>query len=348
MKILIVSRFFYPSLGGSETNAEILAREFTLLGNEVKVITQIPGNNLDINKLPFSFEVIRKPNFIKVINLVNWCEICFHNGINLRFLYPLLLIKKPWVIRHQIWLRHINGNLSGIGGTSNTPLVKFKHWITQFAVSISISKAIADHLKYPSYIIPNPYNNRLFRRLTEIKKTKELVFLGRLVSEKGVDMLLVSLTQLVNFGLQPQLTIIGDGPDKARLRQKTEEMGIAKQVVFVSSKVGEELVRILNEHHIMVVPSLYDEPFGVVALEGIACGCVIIGSQGGGLKDAIGSCGVTFPNGNVERLTQTLFDLLTHPEKMKSYRENAEAHLARHTSTAVAKVYLEVLEGVMK
>ncbi len=41
---------------------------------------------------------------------------------------------------------------------------------------------------------------------------------------------------------------------------------------------------------------------GIVALEGIACGCVVIGSQGGGLKDAIGNCGLTYPNGDVAAL----------------------------------------------
>lgn len=125
-------------------------------------------------------------------------------------------------------------------------------------------------------------------------------------------------------------------------------MGIHQRVVFVGSKVGEELVSLLNEHQIMVIPSLYDEPFGVVALEGIACGCVVVGSEGGGLKDAIGSCGLTFPNGNVEQLTNILFNLLTHPEQMKFYRDNAELHLARHTSKAIAKEYMKVLEAAVK
>ena len=94
--------------------------------------------------------------------------------------------------------------------------------------------------------------------------------------------------------------------------------------------------------------SLWDEPFGIVALEGIACGCVVVGSEGGGLKDAISSCGMTFPNGNVEPLTQILFDLLSHPGKLTTYRQKAGWHLSRHTSKAVAKAYLEVLEGVIQ
>ena len=94
----------------------------------------------------------------------------------------------------------------------------------------------------------------------------------------------------------------------------------------------------------MVVPSLWDEPFGIVALEGIACGCVVIGSEGGGLKDAIGSCGVTFPNGDVQALTQILLKLLKNPDQTSIYRANAPDHLLRHQKSAIAEAYLQILE----
>ena len=116
----------------------------------------------------------------------------------------------------------------------------------------------------------------------------------------------------------------------------------------MGSKIGEELVRILNEHQIIVIPSLWYEPFGIVALEGIACGCVAIGSEGGGLKDAIGPCGVTFPNGDVKALTQTLVDVLTNPDKLSSYRAKIESHLARHKKAEVAKSYLQVIEAAVE
>ncbi|PSO87954.1 MAG: glycosyl transferase family 1, partial [Cyanobacteria bacterium QH_9_48_43] len=88
MKILLSSRYFYPSLGGTETDAEILAREFTSFGEEVKVVTQTPGSNVaaDGSKLPF--EVIRQPGAIKLLKLVYWCDVYFHNGISLRDALP--------------------------------------------------------------------------------------------------------------------------------------------------------------------------------------------------------------------------------------------------------------------
>ncbi|BAB76934.1 glycosyltransferase family 4 protein [Anabaena sp. FACHB-709] len=348
MNILLLSMFFYPSLGGSETNAEILARQFSQMGHKVIVVTQTIGNNLDANGLPFPFEVIRNPHWMKLVKLVKWCDVYFHNGISVRAAWPLLIFNKPWVIRHQVWIRRIDGSVNRIGGNPNDWIVKIKRWINQFAVSIAISEAIAEHLNCPSFVIPNPYRDYLFRIIPEANRNKEIVFLGRLVSEKGVDILLESLASLAEYRLSPLLTIVGDGPEKAKLELKSKKLGIHQRVVFVGSKVGEELVSLLNEHQIMVIPSLYDEPFGVVALEGIACGCVVVGSEGGGLKDAIGSCGLTFPNGNVEQLTNILFNLLTHPEQMKFYRDNAELHLARHTSKAIAKEYMKVLEAAVK
>ena len=98
----------------------------------------------------------------------------------------------------------------------------------------------------------------------------------------------------------------------------------------------------------MVLPSRWQEPFGVVALEGIACGCVVIASEGGGLKEAIGPCGATFPNGDVKALTHKLVDLLSIPEKVASYRVQAESHLSRHTKEEVANAYLQVFERAIQ
>lgn len=178
MKILLLSRFFYPSLGGSETNAEILAREFSQIGHKVIIVTQTIGNDLDVNGLSFPFKVVRNPNWVKLMKLVRWCDVYFHNGINLRGAWPLLLFKKPWVIRHQVWIRSIDGSVNRIGGNPDDWVVKFKHWVNKFAVSISISEAIAEHLKCPSTVIPNPYRDHLFRIIPEVEKKQRNCFSG--------------------------------------------------------------------------------------------------------------------------------------------------------------------------
>ncbi|HEY9651050.1 MAG TPA: glycosyltransferase family 4 protein [Coleofasciculaceae cyanobacterium] len=336
MKILIYSPLFYPSLGGVEIVTSILAHEFVNQEHEVKVVSQVPATNANL----FPFEVIRKPNPLKVLSLIYWCDVYFHANISLKGIWPLLIRPKPWVIAHNGWYSRPNGTL----GWQDY----LKHFFLRFATGISVSKAVADHISTPSIVIPNPYCEDIFYEIPNTIRNRELVFLGRLVYQKGVDLLLEALHNLKLVGLTPQLTIIGTGLEELNLRQQSNELNINQQVNFVGKKFGNELTELLNNHKIMVVPSRYQEGFGLVALEGIACGCVVISSDSGGLKEAVGSCGATFPNGNVKALTQILFDLLTNLDQLSTYRENAEAHLSRHKKATVAKAYLQVMEKAIQ
>jgi glycosyltransferase involved in cell wall biosynthesis len=167
-----------------------------------------------------------------------------------------------------------------------------------------------------------------------------LIFLGRLVSEKGVDLLLDALARLRARELRPGLTIVGVGPELARIEEMTNQLGLRDQVSFAGPKRGAELAQVLQQHRILVIPSRYDEPFGVVALEGIACGCVAVGSCGGGLPEAIGPCGLTFPNGDAGALAQVLESLLRQPNEQRRLLGHAPEHLAKFHPATVADAYL--------
>src|SRR5262249_3490861 len=153
---------------------------------------------------------------------------------------------------------------------------RLKRYLLRYAaVSISVSRAMAEDLGTPSVVILNAYRDHLFRTLPGVPRTRDLVFLGRLVSDKGVDLLLAALGRLAEDGLRPELTIVGDGPELPALYAQAQRLGLANQVEFTGTRTGDELVHLLNRHRIVVVPSRYNEPFGVAALEGTACGCVI-------------------------------------------------------------------------
>jgi glycosyltransferase involved in cell wall biosynthesis len=336
VKILIYSPAFYPKIGGLETVVSILADEFFYQGHEVKLVSQTPATDAKT----FPFEVIRQPSRKQLIELTRWCQIYFQGCISLKGIWPLLIIPRPLAVTHQTWYRRADGSL----GWNNY----FKHFVSRFATNVPASHALAKHLPAPSTVIPNPYQENIFHLMPEISRDKELVFLGRLVSDKGADLLLDALANLKILGITPKLTIIGSGPEESQLRQQVQELNLTTQVEFVGAKFATELAKLLNAHQIMVLPSRWQEPFGVVALEGIACGCVVIGSEGGGLKEAIGPCGVTFPNGDVKALTERLFDLLTSPEKLTNYKAQAEFHLSQHKKAAVATAYLKVFERAMQ
>ncbi len=331
MKIFLTSQHFHPAIGGIETMSSLLAHEFTRRGHEVIVATHTPNPQTD----NFPFKVLRNPTKRKLLRAVLWCDVFFQNNISLKTLWPLLWVKRPWVVAHHTWIRRTDGSL----GWQD----RIKRFMLRFASGISISRAIAEDISVPSVVIGNPYLDDLFRVLPEVEKDRDIVFLGRLVSDKGPSLLLDALRLLKVNELTPSGTFIGAGPELALLEHQVAELKLEEQIEFLGQKSGEELVRLLNRHRIMVVPSLWNEPFGIVALEGIACGCAVIGSEGGGLSDAIGPCGITFRNGDVGGLCAALEKLLRSPETIRQLIDASPQHLARHTVALVADRYLEVL-----
>lgn len=334
MKILISSHAFAPHIGGIETVSRLLAEELFRLGESVKVVTQTPAGDGE----EFPFPVVRQPTVRQLIGIVRWCDVFWHNNLSIRTAWPLLFLRRPFVITHA-------------GSYAVKPVGiavhnRLKRGIVNRSTSVAISKPIADCFSTKSVIIPNPYDIRVFsNQAPGAERAGDLVFLGRLVTEKGIDILLHALGQLRVKGLCPGLTIVGSGSELKPMQDLAVTLGIQEQVRFAGPKRGEELAAILNQHKILVVPSRYDEPFGVVALEGIACGCVVVGSSGGGLPEAIGPCGITFPNGDATALASALEKLLREPAERQQLLVNSPTHLARFHPTTVAKAYLELFRA---
>lgn len=331
MKILFSSYHFAPDVGGIETVSALLALEFVRVGHEVRLITTTQPE--DGRSWPFA--VLRKPSCNALWREVRWCDVFFQNNISLQTLWPALLKRKPLVIAHHTWLTAPDGH--------TTWQTRLKRLASRFAENIAISRAIASHVGTPSVVIGNPYDDATFRLHPEVPRERELIFLGRLVSDKGVDLLLDALGKLFKDGCRPFLTVVGSGPEDAALHRQAAALGISDQVEFTGAQKGEALARSLNRHRILVVPSRWAEPFGVVALEGIACGCLVVGSKEGGLPEAIGPCGVTFRNGDSEELATALRRLLDDEALIARLCSGAATHLQKHSPQRVAAAYLEVL-----
>ena len=171
--------------------------------------------------------------------------------------------------------------------------------------------------------------------------------MGRLVSDKGADLALRAVKQINKVRPHDRpvtLTVIGDGPEKAPLMRLAAELQIETRINFTGILRGEVLVETLNRHRFLWIPSVWEEPFGNIALEGMACGCIPIASDGGGLPDAVGPGGTLFTRGDLESMVQTSIDLLNSPEKQDQLRQAAGDHLACHRPERIAKRYLEVIE----
>ncbi|WP_072622574.1 glycosyltransferase family 4 protein [Spirulina major] len=335
MKILIYSPQFSPSVGGVEAVAEMLATEWTALGDSVTVLCHTP----DPAARSYPFTVVRQPSAIQLWRLVGEADWVVHICVSLKGLGPILLLGKPWAISHQTWYRRPNGRTAWQD--------HLKRFATRFAaVNIAASQAIAAHLPSPAIVIGNPYADDIFQIDPTARRDRDLIFVGRFVSDKGVDLLLDALADLAPAGLFPQLTLVGSGPDRAALAAQGERLGLSDRLTFTGPLPPAAVAAHLNRHRILVVPSRWPEPFGIVALEGLACGCVVVGSEDGGLKDAIGPGGVTVPNGDRAALATALTTLLTHPDPWTHYHPHIPPHLHAHQRHTVARRYLKALQSI--
>ncbi len=330
MNILFCSVPFRPSVGGIETVSALLAERFQRVGHRVVLVTRTAADAIDGE----TFEVVRQPSASRLFELVRWADVVFHNNISLRFAWPQLLLRRPWVVAHHTWIP-TRGLAAWV-----------KRMVLQHASHIAVSRAVADHLPVPCAVVPNPYADDAFVRIEGVARSRPLVYVGRLVSDKGVDVLIDALALLAHRGRRIGLTVIGGGPEAPALRQQAASLHIADQIDFVGHRVGPELVSMLNAHQVLVVPSVWEEPFGVVVLEALACGCVPLVARSGGLPEAVGACGVIVPRGDAEALAQAIEALLDDPLAIERYRSEAAAHLQRHTRDRVATDYLQVITDV--
>ena len=323
-------------MGGIEQVSLALAREFTFAGHAVKVVT----STAEFGQISFPFEVIRNPSVPHLWQLVRWCEVLLHNNISLRTAWPLLMIRRPWVIAHHTWIARVDGSV----GVRD----RLKLFLSRFASNIAISQAIADHLGVASVVTGNPYREDIFKRDPMAVRDRELIFVGRLVSDKGADILVEALQLLQSRDLRPRLTVVGSGPEAGALRALAAKLQLTNQVNFVGAKTGSELAGLLNRHQIIVVPSRWREPFGLVALEGLACGCKAIVARCGGLVEAIGPCAIPFEHQSVGGLADAIGSTLQDVSDFDPYWRLADEVLQRCRAKKVAQRYLEVLERLVR
>jgi glycosyltransferase involved in cell wall biosynthesis len=131
-----------------------------------------------------------------------------------------------------------------------------------------------------------------------------VLFVGRLIPQKGADILVEAIARL-----EPRargLTVIGDGPERERLMAVATERGVELEL---RGELGRaETARAMASAAVVAVPSVYEEPLGLVALEGMAAGAIVVASAVGGLCETViaGQTGVAVPPGDVGALAAAL------------------------------------------
>lgn len=341
LKILFLSHKFYPDIGGIEVNSEILATAFHNAGHTVRLLTW----SKDPSEKIFPYRVQRNPDLLSLVQAHQWADVVYENNPCLRLAWPSLIFRRPSVVALRTWVCRSNGNLSWRD--------HFKlNYLKKASAVIAVSNAIRKKSWSSAKVIGNPYRATLFQKRNNHAR-KGFVFLGRLVSDKGADMAIQAIHQLLyDKDVQQKddlvLTIIGKGPDAERLTKLTNDLRLENRIKFTGPLEGEALVETLNKHKYLVVPSRWEEPFGNVALEGLGCGCIPIVSDGGGLPEAVGDAGLVFKRGDLQSLSQSMSRVLTNAALVRKLHQAAPEHLKEHAPGVITQKYLNVIEQAFK
>ena len=153
VRLLIHSRF-HPSVGGIETVVSLLANEWTRAGQSVTVVTDVERD--PDRATQFAFSVRHRPGTREWIRLLRSHEVFVHFNISLRALWPLLLIRRPFIaVHHGFYIVDRTGRRDW--------REKLKLWIARRSTkNIAVSEAVARAIEIPCVVIPNPYDPSVF------------------------------------------------------------------------------------------------------------------------------------------------------------------------------------------
>lgn len=179
------------------------------------------------------------------------------------------------------------------------------------------------------FVLPEftPEERAAFRAQYAAPEEKIVFFVGRMVREKGVQVLIEALPK-VRWGYHDTKLLIVGGGFKDHLINLAAYLGMERHVYFTGFVPDEDLMKIYAIIDIASFPSLY-EPFGIVALEAMAAKVPVVVSDAGGLPEVVhnGVTGVTTYAGNPNSLADGLLRILHEPDTAKRMVEAAYARL---------------------
>ena len=179
--------------------------------------------------------------------------------------------------------------------------------------------------------------------------TVRIMFAGRLVAEKGVDLLIHALSQLKNDW---DATLLGNGPEEKRLKQLVQSCNLTDKVTFRAHIASMEMPDLYKKTDILVLPSRtlpnWTEQFGRVLVEAMACGVCVIGSDTGEIPHVIGNAGLIFPEDDVNKLNAHLQYLVDNPgQRAVLGQRGRQRVLERYTQSHIAQATLQVYKELL-
>ena len=262
--------------------------------------------------------------------------------------------------RHQGWVdKHPQSYIHGV-----------ERWISNrsdrvIACSAYMREQIADIFAVPEgriAVIPNGIDpddlplgeqSELERLRSEFAAPDEklVLLIGRLVYEKGFQIALEAMPELIERVPGTRFLVAGSGTHEVELKKQATELGLMEHGTFLGW-IGDDVLHLLYRiADVCVVPSIY-EPFGLVALEAMASGCPCIVADTGGLREVVphGEVGLRFRTRDPEALGGMVERVLTDQELREGLIAEAREHVLRFDWSDVARrtaaIYGELAQPV--
>jgi len=172
-----------------------------------------------------------------------------------------------------------------------------------------------------------------------------LLFVGQLRPYKGVEYLLYALRELIQRGKKVELTVVGDGPDRARLEELVDGLDLRQAVTMAGSLRDEALHAQYLRSDVLVLPSLRGESFGIVLLEARLHGMRLVASDLPGVREVVGQVGGELVQpADPHALAQALMNIAPlAPGARRLDRNIAE----RYSWDRVVSMYLDLYESIL-
>lgn len=161
-----------------------------------------------------------------------------------------------------------------------------KRWVTYYLAPNNKLKIYLEQLNFKNVmVVPYSINTQDFVPKKKQRKSIDLLFVGRLDPEKGVEFLIKSLPDVVVEKPDLKLFVVGEGSERHYLESLTKKLSLSKNVSFLGKVPFDQIKDYYALSSIFVMPSIYMEQFGLVGIEAMANSLPVIASDRGGIPD---------------------------------------------------------------
>ena len=363
MKLLIYTHSFAPTIGGVQTLVMSLARGLTegnqLDGGanvQVTVATPTPCGDFDDFSLPFP--VVRRPSLVNLAGLIRAADAVHLAGPAFLPMLLGLLLRKPIIVEHsgyqaicpngllfdertksacpghfraRRYSECLHCNAANVAPAKSLAMLFFtfpRRWMCQLAArNVAPSRHVGKRIELPRTVtiyhgVPQPSTHPTAFG-SEFAAPVCFAYVGRLVSEKGLPLLVEAAGRLCRAGCNFRLKFIGDGPERARLESAVHAAPLNSHVSFTGYLDGAALERELSDVAVVVMPSIWEETAGLAAIEHMMLGRTVIVADVGGLAEMVDGSGLKFTIGDVGGLADCMKRIINEPKLATAIGANA-------------------------